>query len=209
MDDLPAFTETVRRAAAMASFMLEAGCPLDEINAGGGLDRPSPGQPALDLDAYAAVLAEHLGPLGPVVSVEPGEFLFGDSAVLLAEVVTVEDRLGVPFVGLDAGWNVAPDRFVYEVPLEVVLCRDALPGSVRATTITGNINEGDDVFAEDYPFPEASRRRHRRHPVRGRLLAEHGCPPLRPPQAAGSVLRRTSRGPTMRDENPEVIQWSE
>ena len=155
MDDLPAFTETVRRAAAMASFLLEAGCPLDEINAGGGLDiGASAGRPALDLDNYAAVLAEHLGPLGPVVSVEPGEYVFGDSAVLLAEVVTAEDRLGVPFVGLDAGWNAAPDRFIYQVPLEVVLCRDALPGSVRSTTITGHINEGDDVFAEDYPFPE-------------------------------------------------------
>ncbi|MEI6727084.1 MAG: hypothetical protein WCN81_12780 [Actinomycetes bacterium] len=154
--DLPAFTETVGRAAAMASFLLEVGCPLDEINAGGGLAvGMSPDGPALDLDTYAAVLAEHLGPLGPAVSVEPGEFLFGDSAVLLAEVVTVEDRLGVPFVGLDAGWNVAQDRFLYQVPLDCVLCRDALPGSVRATTITGNINEGDDVFAEDYPFAEA------------------------------------------------------
>lgn len=139
----------------MASHLLEAGCPLDEINAGGGLDiAVSTDQPGLDLDAYAAVLAEHLGPLGPVVSVEPGEFLFGDSAVLLAEVVTVEDRLGVPFVGLDAGWNLAQDRFIYEVPMTCVLCRDALPESVRATTITGNINEGDDVFAEDYLFPE-------------------------------------------------------
>ena len=154
--DLPAFTETVRRAAAMTSFLLEAGCPIDEINAGGGLTMGvSADGPALDLDAYAAVLAEHLGPLGPVVSVEPGEFLFGDSAVLLAEVVTVEDRLGAPFVGLDAGWNVAPDRFLYQVPLDCVLCRDVLPGSERATTITGNINEGDDVFAEDYPFAEA------------------------------------------------------
>jgi diaminopimelate decarboxylase len=155
MDDLPAFNETVRRAAKMASFLLEAGCPLEEINAGGGLDTgASADRAALDLDIYAAVLAEHLGPLGSVVSVEPGEFLFGDSAVLLAEVVTVEDRLGVPFVGLDAGWTVAPDRFIYEVPLHCVLCRDVLPESVRATTITGNINEGDDVFAEDYPFPD-------------------------------------------------------
>jgi len=154
-DDLPDFAETVRRAAAMASFLLEAGCPIDEINAGGGLDiAVSADQPALDLDAYAAVLAEHLGPLGTVVSVEPGEFLFGDSAVLLAEVVTVEDRLGVPFIGLDAGWNLAQDRFIYEVPITCVLCRDALPASVRATTITGNINEGDDVFAEDYPFAQ-------------------------------------------------------
>jgi diaminopimelate decarboxylase len=154
-DDLADFAETVRRAAAMASYLLEAGCPLEEINAGGGLDVPSSAdQPALDLDAYAAVLAQHLGPLGPVVSVEPGEFLFGDSAVLLAEVVTVEDRLGVPFVGLDAGWNLAQDRFIYEVPMTCVLCRDALPESVRATTITGNINEGDDVFAEDYPFAQ-------------------------------------------------------
>jgi len=152
-DDLADFAETARRAAEMAAVLLEAGCPIDEINAGGGLGLPfASGQRALDLDAYAAVLAEHLGALGPVVSVEPGDFLFGESGVLLAEVVTAEDRLGVPFVGLDAGWNLAPDRFVYELPVTCVLCRDALSEEVRPTTITGNINEGDDVFAEEYPF---------------------------------------------------------
>ena len=152
-DDLADFAETARRAAKMAAFLLEAGCPIDEINAGGGLGLPvAPDQEPLDLDAYASVLAEHLGTLGPVVSVEPGDFFFGESGVLLTEVVTAEDRLGVPFVGLDAGWNLAPDRFVYELPVTCVLCRDALCEEVRPTTITGNINEGDDVFAEGYPF---------------------------------------------------------
>jgi len=155
-DDLDDFAETARRAAGMAAVLLEADCPIDEINAGGGLGVAfAPGQRALDLDAYASVLAEHLGTLGPVVSVEPGDFLFGESGVLLAEVITAEDRLGVPFVGLDAGWNMAPDRFLYQLPVTCVLCRDPLPEAVRPTTITGNINEGDDVFAEEYPFARA------------------------------------------------------
>ena len=44
---------------------------------------------------------------------ENGEFFSRESGVLLCEVVSVEDRDGVCFVGLDAGWNVFNLRFVY------------------------------------------------------------------------------------------------
>ena len=43
--------------------------------------------------------------------------------MLLCEVVTVEHRLGMLFVGLNAGWNVMPDRFIYGVTPDIVLCR--------------------------------------------------------------------------------------
>ena len=45
---------------------------------------------AVDLDAYAAVLARHLGPLGVTIACEPGDPLSKDAAILLGEVVTVE-----------------------------------------------------------------------------------------------------------------------
>ena len=154
-DGLPAYGEAVARAAAMTRYLIDAGCPVTEVNTGGGLGVPQlPGERPLDLDAYAAVLAAHLAPLGVAVGVEPGDFLCKESAILLAEVVTVEDRLGVPFVGLDAGWNVMNDRFIYHVPFEVASCRAAdAPGS-QTVVVAGHINEGDDLFAEDYPFPE-------------------------------------------------------
>ena len=154
-DGLDGFEEAVERAAEIASNLLDAGCPLQEVNTGGGLGLPqAPGEQPLDLDAYAGVLERHLGRLGVTVSCEPGDYLVKDSAVLLCEVVTVEDRLGVTFVGLDVGWNVMPDRFVYGVSPDIVLARAVDAPVATAVTVAGHINEGDDLFAEDHPMPD-------------------------------------------------------
>ena len=95
-DDLPAFDRAVgggrRRWCAAPST---PAAPIAEVNAGGGLAAVMmQGQEPLDLDAYAGVLARHLGPLGVTIACEPGEMFSKNAGVLLAEVVTVEDRAG-------------------------------------------------------------------------------------------------------------------
>ncbi len=102
---------------------------------------------------HARILAGHLVPLGVTIACEPGDFLVKESGALLAEVVTVEDRAGATFVGLDAGFNVAPEHFIYGAPLEIVLCRAADAPRTERVTVSGHINEGDDLFAQDHPFP--------------------------------------------------------
>jgi diaminopimelate decarboxylase len=153
-DGLTDFEETVRRVAGMVRLLRDAGCPITEVNTGGGLgivyeegDRP------LDLTRWASILAEHLGPLGVVVSTEPGEFLVKECGMLLAEVVTLDERDGLLFAGLDTGWNQVCEHFIYGDRLEVVVCRAAGEPPARAVTVTGHINEGDDVLAEDRPLP--------------------------------------------------------
>jgi len=154
-DGLADFERAVERVAAMTRRLIDAGYPVAEVNAGGGLGVPQgPGEAPLDVDRYADVLARHLGGFGVTVACEPGDFLVKESGILLAEVVTVEEREGVRFVGVDAGFNVMPERFIYRSPLPVVLCRAADAPPAGTATIAGNINEGDDVFAEDLPFPE-------------------------------------------------------
>ena len=153
-DGLAAFELAVERVAEMTRGLIDDGCPIEEVNTGGGLGVPmKPGEEPLDLDAYAAVLARHLGPLDVTIAVEPGDFLVKESGILLAEVVTLEDRGGLTFVGLDAGWNVLNDHFIYGMPLELVVCRAANAARTERVTVTGNINEGDDLFAQDYPLP--------------------------------------------------------
>ena len=133
----------------------DLGCHLREVNAGGGLGIPQlPGEEPLDLDAWAAVLADRFGDLGVTVAVEPGDFLVKDTAILLGEVVSVEDRMGTTFVGLDMGWNVMNDHFIYGMPFPYLLCEKAGAEPVKNVTIAGHINEGDDLWAEDYPLPE-------------------------------------------------------
>jgi diaminopimelate decarboxylase len=156
-DGLPKFENAMMRLATMVERLLDAGCPIEEINTGGGLGVPmEEGDEPLDLDAFAQVLARDLGGFGVRIACEPGDFIVKESGTLLAEVVTVEDRGGTTFAGLDVGWNVVSDNFIYAMPIEIVLCRAADAPRTMRLTISGHINEGNDLFAEDYPFPGVS-----------------------------------------------------
>ena len=154
-DGLDVFERSVSKVAEMTAFLLSQGCPIVEMNTGGGLGVPQgPGDEPLDLDRWASILARHLGPFDVTVSTEPGDFLVKEAAAHLAEVVTLEERGGVLFAGLDTGWNVMGEHFVYHSALELVLCRDAGSPPTREVTVAGNINEGDDLFATALPLPE-------------------------------------------------------
>src|SRR5262245_23601930 len=154
-DGLPRFALAVDHVAEMTRSVIAAGHGVAEVNAGGGLGVPQrPEDDPLDVDAYAGILAERLGPLGVAIGCEPGDFLAKESGILLAEVVTLDERDGVAFVGLDAGYNVAPERFIYGALLPIVLCRAADAEPSRTYTVAGNINEGDDLWGEAVPLPE-------------------------------------------------------
>ena len=154
-ESIPVVEEAARRVAEMTRWLQAAGCPIAEVNTGGGLGVAfRPGDSPLDLTAWASALARQLGPLGVAVGTEPGEFLVKGFGLHLAEVVTVEDRGGATFVGLDTGWNVANEHFVYDIPFHPILCRAADAEPLVPVTVSGNINEGNDLFAEDCAMPE-------------------------------------------------------
>jgi diaminopimelate decarboxylase len=154
-DGLPRFEAAVVAALPFLDRLLAAGCPIREVNVGGGLGRVArEDEIPVDLTAYAAVLGRHLTPYGVTVACEPGDWLMKDSAVLLGEVVTVERRAGTTFVGLDLGFNVNPSYVMYRFAQEVVPLRAPLRPRTQRVTIAGHINEAGDLFAEDYPFPE-------------------------------------------------------
>ena len=153
-DGLGAFERALAPAVTAVERLRAAGHAITEVNVGGGLGAPArQDEHAVDLDAYAAVLARHLGPLGVTIACEPGDQLTKDGAILLGEVVTVERRRGVTFVGLDIGWNVNCSYFIYRFAQELVVCRAAGAERTEIVTIAGHINEAGDVFAEDYPMP--------------------------------------------------------
>jgi diaminopimelate decarboxylase len=53
---------------------------------------------------------------------------------------------------LDIGWNVNTAYFIYRFAQEMVVCRAADAPRTSTVTVAGHINEGGDVFAEDYPM---------------------------------------------------------
>jgi diaminopimelate decarboxylase len=158
-EDLSSFDRAVTAVAGMVRRAQEAGCPIREVNAGGGLAAPMmQGQRYVDFDAYAGILAERLGPLGVTIACEPGEMFSKNAGIALAEVVTIEDRSeagdgSAVFAGLTIGWNLVHLRFVYHEHAEIVLCRAADAPRTARYTVTSHINEGPDTYHEDYPLP--------------------------------------------------------
>jgi diaminopimelate decarboxylase len=150
---LAAFSSALERVARITARLIADGHPIVEVNVGGGLGVPARAdEESVDVEAYAAVMARHLGPLDVAVGCEPGDYIAKDAAILLGEVVTVEDRGGTRFVGLDLGWNVNCSYFIYRYLQEIVVCRAADAPRTEIVTVAGHINEAGDVFAEDYPL---------------------------------------------------------
>lgn len=153
-DGLPGFERALPVAAEAVARARAAGHPIEEVNVGGGIGMPArDDERAVDLDAYAGVIARHLAPLGVAVGCEPGDGLSKDAGILLGEVVSVEERRGVTFIGLDLGWNVTCAYFIYRFAQEVVVCAAAAAARTQTVTVAGHINEAGDIFAEDYPMP--------------------------------------------------------
>jgi diaminopimelate decarboxylase len=153
-DGLAAFETALEGVVEVARRLIAEGQPIVEINVGGGLGVPArANEQPVDLDAYAAAIARHLVGLDVTVGCEPGDSIAKDTAILLAEVVTVEERGGTTFVGLDAGWNVNCSYFIYRYAQELVVCRAADAARTERVTVAGHINEAGDVFAEDYDLP--------------------------------------------------------
>ena len=192
-EGLPAFEDALKRATAMARRLLELGCPLAEVNVGGGLGAPGrDGEIPVSLDDYAAVLARHLGPLGVTIACEPGDHLARDAGLLLAEVVTVEDRGSSRFIGVDAGWNLLCGYFIYGFLNEVVPCREPFAERTWTVALAGHINEAHDLFAQDYPFPPVAEGDIVAILGTGSYAAAMSSTHCLRPQAPALYLRRTS-----------------
>ena len=153
-EGVASFEVSLAAVASVARRLIDAGHPIVEINVGGGLGVPARAdERPVDPDAYAAAIARQVAGLDVRVGCEPGDYIAKDSAILLAEVVTVEDRGGTTFVGLDVGWNVNCSHFIYGYAQELVVCAAADAPRTERVTVAGHINEAGDLFASDYDLP--------------------------------------------------------
>ncbi len=169
-DDLPAFDRAVAAAAAMARRVIDAGCPIREVNVGGGLAAPMMrrGSGRSTSTPTPASSREHLGPLGVTIACEPGEMICKNAGVLLAEVVTVEDRStagdgSAVFAGLDLRLERhAPGLRLPRARRDRALPRGGRRRAPARYTLTSHINEGPDLLRRGLSAPAARRGRHRR-----------------------------------------------
>jgi diaminopimelate decarboxylase len=128
---------------------------VQTVNVGGGLGvRQRITDTPLPLEAWAASLRRHFGPLGVHIACEPGSFLIHDAGVLVAEVNTVERKGDTTWVGIDAGHNVNVYAAHYGIPQQIVLAERPLEPPSQNYAVAGNLNEANDVFARACYLPE-------------------------------------------------------
>ncbi|MCW8982930.1 MAG: diaminopimelate decarboxylase, partial [Gammaproteobacteria bacterium] len=89
---------------------------IERVNVGGGLGVPhlAEDQP-LDLDQWAAVLQRQLGTRDLHIEIEPGDYIVKDAGLLLLGKSFVERKQQTTFVGVDAGFNIAPEPAYYDL----------------------------------------------------------------------------------------------
>jgi diaminopimelate decarboxylase len=126
---------------------------VQRVNIGGGLGLPHlPGEQVLDLAHWSAVLNKHFAHRDLHIEVEPGDYVCKDAGLLLLGKTYVERKRDTLFVGVDAGFNIAPEPAYYGLPFQpVTLFLD--DGPLTPVHVVGNINEALDVWYENALLP--------------------------------------------------------
>ncbi|MCB1584160.1 MAG: hypothetical protein KDI92_13940 [Xanthomonadales bacterium] len=132
---------------------------LEWVNTGGGLGVPHTAEDnPLDLDAWVQTIHRFYGGLGIKLAIEPGEYIAKDAGVLLLEKTFCEVKKDQMFLGVNAGFNVAPEPAFYDMPFLPVPLNDS--GERKTLNIVGNINEALDVWFENIDFPVSDNQTH-------------------------------------------------
>ena len=94
---------------------------------------------------------------------EPGEYIVKDSGLLLLSKTYLEKKRNTLFLGVDAGFNIAPEPAYYNLPFQPVPLVDpqgeAAP-KLKKVTVVGNINEALDVWYEGALLPNMQQETH-------------------------------------------------
>jgi diaminopimelate decarboxylase len=136
---------------------VDAAHEVTRVNIGGGLGVPHlPGDHQLDLEKWSAVLHKHFANRDLHIEVEPGDYVCKDAGLLLMGINYIELKRDRYFVGVDAGFNIAPEPAHYGLPFQPVpLFLDTSP--LKPVDVVGNINEALDVWYENILLPNLER----------------------------------------------------
>ena len=142
------------QALARTTWFLDQ-CPeIDTLDIGGGMGVPvTEDRAPLDLEQWSTLIARHAHARDLTIHLEPGDYLVKDAGVLLVQVNTVEEKGGIKFIGVNAGFNLQNLAVYYKIPFVVVPLQQNENAPTEPVTIAGNINEAIDLLAEDVWLP--------------------------------------------------------
>lgn len=127
---------------------------IKTVNVGGGLGvaHMSDDMP-LDLNQWAAILHKMYAQTDLQIEIEPGDYIAKDAGILLLSKTFMEKKQSSWFVGVDAGFNIAPEPAHYSLPFQpVTLHYKQQPR--HTVNLVGHINEALDVWYENALLPD-------------------------------------------------------
>ena len=150
--DLEAWEQSLQSALGLLADLPD----IRTVNIGGGLGLPhKPSDAPLDLIRWASILRRHFEGRGLTIAVEPGDFIVKDAGLLALGVTDIERKADTLFAFVDGGFNLHPEPVFYGLPCEPAVCRrrDSSPSDWKTVTIAGNINEAQDLWAQEVRMP--------------------------------------------------------
>ncbi len=128
---------------------------VQRVNIGGGLGAPHIASDVpLDLHKWAEIIKEHFTARDLAVDIEPGDYLVKDAGILLLGITFKEQKKQTHFLGVDAGFNIAPEPAYYKLPLQPVPLFSGESDTYEPFYLVGNINEALDIWYEDLMLPD-------------------------------------------------------
>jgi diaminopimelate decarboxylase len=133
------------------------GHALAHVDVGGGLGIPyrTDNAPPPLPDAYAAVVAKHIKPLGLELICEPGRLIAGNAGILVSEVLYLKHGEAKNFLIVDAAMNDLIRPTLYDAFHEIRPVVEQPAGAPRVMVdVVGPVCETGDYLGHDRDLPE-------------------------------------------------------
>ncbi|TKB10678.1 diaminopimelate decarboxylase [Desulforhopalus sp. IMCC35007] len=128
---------------------------VQRVNIGGGLGVPHvESDEPLNLESWASIIKEFFTTRDLAVDVEPGDYLVKDAGLLLLGITYIEEKESTRILGVDAGFNIAPEPAYYKLPFQPVPLSDSKTVARTPYHVVGNINEALDIWSENVLLPD-------------------------------------------------------
>ncbi|MHC4591260.1 MAG: diaminopimelate decarboxylase [Planctomycetota bacterium] len=163
------YEQALGKVVALLERLRGAGCPVECLNIGGGFCISYTGEQVTSAQEFAAAVESYLEKSAcPVIIIEPGRYIAGNSAVLLTRAVyRKETGFGKRYLICDAAMNdlvrptlygafhrIWPVRSARGMPDVVLPEQQGFDGiATEAVDIVGPVCESGDFLAKDRALP--------------------------------------------------------
>jgi len=147
------FVEAIKKVIAFIKQLKDRGIVIEYLNIGGGLGIIYKNEKPQTADEFARKILPLLAKSGLKIIMEPGRFIIGSAAVLVARVLYVKKTPLKKFVIVDGGMNDLIRPSLYSAHHEIMPLRARQGVHTEKVDIVGPICESGDFFARARMMP--------------------------------------------------------